>query len=130
MTRGIVERLYREAGADGFLIANPRTGKPFGSIKTVWLRLLREAGLEGKPGVDRLRLHDLRHSFASRLAEKKDISVVKELLGHSSIQTTLRYVHRTDRDLAEASETVCEVLPKVLPGGQKQDSTKIVSIGR
>lgn len=44
-------------------------------------------------GLDR-RLHDLRHTFASRLAQRgAGIQAIQQLLGHSSIQTTMRYAH-------------------------------------
>lgn len=55
----------------------------------VWYRLLRVAGLRG------VRLHDLRHTFASLLLQAGEpIAYVKEQLGHSSIQVTVdRYGH-------------------------------------
>ena len=45
--------------------------------------------------VDGVRLHDLRHSFASgALALVESLSMIGELLGHRKIKTTTRYVHR------------------------------------
>ena len=50
-----------------------------------------------------LRLHDLRHSFASFMANKGiPVRLISELLGHSSIQTTLRYAHVFDKSLKKA----------------------------
>ena len=50
-----------------------------------------------------VRIHDLRHTFASHLCMKGvDIMTVKELLGHSSLEMTQRYSHLTDRHKAEA----------------------------
>jgi integrase len=45
-------------------------------------------------GVDDLTFHDLRHTFASRLVAKgSDLNTLKELMGHSKLTTTQRYLH-------------------------------------
>lgn len=68
------------AGAD-------RTG-PLVGYRKLWLALLQEAGIED------LRIHDLRHSFASyALSGGQTLGVVGQLLGHRSTQTTSRYAH-------------------------------------
>lgn len=55
---------------------------------TGWKALLQRAGVEN------FRFHDLRHSFASRLAQAGvPILAIKELLGHASITMTMRYAH-------------------------------------
>ncbi|MFN2455269.1 MAG: tyrosine-type recombinase/integrase [Pyrinomonadaceae bacterium] len=42
--------------------------------------------------------HDLRHTFGTRLAEQSvDVVRIKELMGHKSIETAMRYMHATDR---------------------------------
>ncbi|WP_050750670.1 site-specific integrase [Paramagnetospirillum magneticum] len=52
-----------------------------------------------------LRIHDLRHTYASMLASKKvPLQVVGALLGHTQAQTTLRYAHLYDDPLREATE--------------------------
>jgi integrase len=91
--RSILER--RKAG-------NP--DKPFAissfQAENAWKWVRKQMGLEK----DReFVLHHLRHSFASRLAGK-DISlyVIKELLGHSTIQVTEKYAHLAPGKLAEA----------------------------
>ena len=67
---------------------NPNTGEQFDNIKSAWNGLREAAGLKN------FRFHDLRHSFASKLVMKGvDLYVVKELLGHSSIEMTERYAH-------------------------------------
>ncbi len=56
-----------------------------------------------RAGLEDVRIHDLRHTFASHLCMKGvDIMTVKELLGHSSLEMTQRYSHLTDRHKAEA----------------------------
>ena len=67
------------------------------NINDSWDRVRKRAGL------DRVRLHDLRHSFASRaLALGESLSMIGELLGHRNAQTTARYAHLA-RDSVRAS---------------------------
>ncbi len=67
------------------------------NINDSWDRVRKRAGLEG------VRLHDLRHSFASRaLALGESLSMIGELLGHRKVQTTARYAHLA-RDSVRAS---------------------------
>ena len=67
------------------------------NINDSWERVRKRAGLDG------VRLHDLRHSFASRaLALGESLSMIGELLGHRNVQTTARYAHLA-RDSVRAS---------------------------
>lgn len=67
------------------------------NINDSWDRIRKRAGLDG------VRLHDLRHSFASRaLALGESLSMIGELLGHRKVQTTARYAHLA-RDSVRAS---------------------------
>ncbi len=67
------------------------------NINDSWARVRERAGLDG------VRLHDLRHSFASRaLALGESLSMIGELLGHRKVQTTARYAHLA-RDSVQAS---------------------------
>jgi integrase len=74
-------------------------------IHTAFWNACREAGIRG------LRLHDLRHTFASRLAAMGiDLVTIKDLLGHASIVTTLRYAHSASH--RAAVEMLCDGLAK------------------
>ena len=65
-----------------------------------WCRAKKDIGLEND---EQFVLHMLRHSCATRLLRKtKNIAMVQKMLGHSKIQTTLRYAHIDDDDLYEA----------------------------
>ena len=58
------------------------------TLNASWLVVRKEAGLED------VRLHDLRHSFASRaLALGESLPMIGKLLGHTQVQTTARYAH-------------------------------------
>ena len=52
-----------------------------------------------------LSCHDLRHFFATNLYNRhKDILLVKEALGHKTLESTLRYSHKTEAEIASAME--------------------------
>ena len=73
---------------------NPKTKTRFTKIYNNWSSILKKAGLDGNPGVDKLRFHDLRHSAASYLAMGNASTLqIAEVLGHKSLQTTKRYAH-------------------------------------
>lgn len=56
-----------------------------------------------KAKVENFRFHDLRHTVGTRLAEKGvPVAVIKEVLAHSDIQTTMRYIHITQNHLKDA----------------------------
>jgi len=58
-----------------------------------------------KAGVGDFSCHSLRHLFATNLYNKhKDIVLVKEALGHKRLGTTLRYSHKTKKEIQEALE--------------------------
>jgi len=66
-----------------------------------------ENPIKGKPHVDKLRLHDLRHTCATNLARAgKDIKLIAQYLGHADVKTTARYIHYQDEDLKAAAETL------------------------
>ena len=50
-----------------------------------------------RAGLRRLRFHDLRHTFGTRMIAKADIRRVQEWMGHADIQTTMRYLHYAPR---------------------------------
>lgn len=65
-----------------------KAGKPYGDIKKSFLTALDKAGI-----ID-FHFHDLRHTFASHLVMSGvDLNTVRELMGHKSLEMTLRYSH-------------------------------------
>lgn len=79
--------------------------KPLNNPRKAFCRILAAAGVE------HLRIHDLRHSFAS-LAVNAGATLyeVQGLLGHSSAQMTQRYAHLADSGLRRASQAVADVV--------------------
>jgi integrase len=72
-------------------------------------------------GIQNMRPHDLRHSFASSVLKgSRNLVAVQKLLGHANISTTQRYVHVLDEDLRAASEAGGKLLlakrPRVKAG--------------
>jgi len=71
-----------------FVFYNYETGKPFVDLSAGFALACQKAGISG------VTWHTLRHTFASRLLDRGvDIVTVKELLGHSTVLVTMRYLH-------------------------------------
>ena len=77
------------------------TSRPRSSELSLWPKVRRQAGLEG------VRLHDLRHSFASHaVMQGVPLPVVSRLLGHAHPRMTFRYAHVSDRETEAAAERI------------------------
>jgi site-specific recombinase XerD len=83
------------------IFPNIRTGQPYVSFFYSWNAASIRAGMPD------LRVHDLRHSFASFLVKAgRSLYEVQELLGHADIRTTSRYAHLSRERLIAAVEVV------------------------
>ena len=72
-----------------------------GTLDRFWRALREEAGLQD------LRLHDLRHSYASfALRQGETVLTIGRLLGHRDPASTLRYTHFADALVRDAVEVV------------------------
>lgn len=84
-----------------YVICGERTGAHLVNLQKPWRRIRKRAG------IDDVRLHDLRHSFASvAVASGMSLPMIGALLGHSQPQTTARYAHLSDDPLKTAAEIV------------------------
>lgn len=104
----ILQEEYRNS--NDWVFPNPKTGKPFKSIFNAWNTARIKAGLRD------LRIHDLRHSFASSLVNQGvPIYDVQKLLGHQSIKTTERYSHLSQDRLRSSSNIASQFYTSLIP---------------
>jgi integrase len=95
---GILEEVY--SAANTYIVEGETPDKPRNTISKQWLKMRKDLGL------GRVRVHDLRHTFASIIANTSaNIFTLKDLLHHASVVTTQRYAHLFDETLREASNS-------------------------
>jgi integrase len=96
----LLNKLPRIKG-NPFVIAGTRDGAAFGGLDKVWVRVRKAAALEG------VRLHDLRHSFASvAAAGGASLPIIGAMLGHKHATTTSIYAHLSADPVRAANELV------------------------
>ncbi len=116
--------------------------QPIQEIRRTWITVCKAAGLTdkvpkknraGKPIKDKegqivtidwpnVRIHDLRHSFASILVSAgASLPLIGQMLGHTQVQTTQRYAHLYDGPLRQAAEMVGQV---IMPAQPRIESSK------
>jgi integrase len=87
--------------ANPHVIPGEKAGAPRSDLKKPWAAITHAAGLEG------VRIHDLRHSFASFGAGASlGLPIIGKLLGHSQAATTHRYAHLDADPLRRAADTI------------------------
>jgi integrase len=121
--RAKAERSAKEKGREPSLYVFPARvgGGPVGEITSAWDGLRKAAKLDG------VRLHDLRHTYASVLASAGlSLPVIGALLGHTQPGTTARYAHLFDDPLRAATERV----GAIITGADAQGGAEVVPIGR
>ena len=106
--RAIIERQPR--GLGGFVFPSSRDPScPICFELPLWYTVREQAGIED------VRLHDLRHSFASHaVMNGVPIPVVSRLLGHSNVRMTLRYAHLADKDIEAAAERIGAAMASII----------------
>ena len=81
----------RDKATGPWVFPNPKTGKPYHSCREAWVTARNKANLDG------LRMHDLRHTYASMMLDSgADIVDVQQALGHTQLKTTAVYLHLTE----------------------------------
>ena len=96
----------QEVSQSGYLFPS-RSGGPIQDIKKPWAWLRNESELPD------IRIHDLRHSFASMLVSNGEtLETIGKLLGHSQHQTTMRYAHLMDNPLRNAANKMAELIKR------------------
>jgi len=108
--QSVLASLPRVSG-NPHIIAGEREGAPRADLKKPWAAVCKAAGLDG------VRLHDLRHSFASIGAgASMGLPVIGKLLGHSQAATTHRYAHLDADPLRRAVETIGATIAAAMDG--------------
>jgi integrase len=101
----VLRALEAAAGGSRWVVPGESGERPLVGYRRMWLALLEDAGVAD------LRVHDLRHTFASyTLSAGQPLGVVGQLLGHRSTQTTSRYAHLVDDAARAAVERVSDDL--------------------
>lgn len=95
-----------------YVIAGTEDEAPMNDLQKPWRRIRKRAKLED------VRIHDLRHTYASNaLLAGLSIPVLGKILGHTQIQTTMRYAHLADQPVQDAAAAVAEQLGAQLMAG-------------
>lgn len=96
-----------------YVITGKQPRQHLTDLQRPWRRIRARAGLED------VRIHDLRHSFASgAVAMGESLPMIGKLLGHSQVQTTARYAHLADDPVLAAAARVSSGLAELMHGGK------------
>ena len=106
-----VEYLHSAHHIDGnpWVITGTLPGKPLSDLQPFWQRVRARAGVKD------VRIHDLRHTFASAaVASGQGLPMIGKLLGHTQVQTTARYAHLAAEPVRMAADAVAQNLRQSL----------------
>jgi integrase len=93
------------------LFPGEKEGQPRADLKKPWIAVTRAAGLDG------LRIHDLRHSFASVGAGASlGLPIIGKLLGHSQASTTQKYAHLDADPMRRAADAIGATVTAAMVG--------------
>lgn len=116
----ILDGLKRVKG-NPYVIPGRKKGQPLADLKRPWNRIRRAAGLEG------VRLHDLRHSFASVGAMGGvPLQIVGQLLGHSNMATTERYSHLANDPVKAANDAIGQQIAAAM--NSNKETAEVISL--
>ena len=108
----LIRSLPRMVGNEYILPSPVKPGAPLSDLKHPWARIRKAAGCPD------LRIHDLRHSVATWLAESGEpAQTIQQALGHQNIQHTMGYIHASDRAPREALDALAEKILR--PAGDR-----------
>lgn len=107
-TKDLIRAIPRVAD-NPYVIVGARTNSHLINLQKPWRRIRKLAQIED------IRLHDLRHSFASIAAESgASLPLIGRLLGHSQVKTTQRYAHLSADPIRSLNETIGTVMAHAL----------------
>lgn len=103
-----------------YVIASPALDRPRHDLRKPWAAVTKAAELEG------LRIHDLRHNFASTGASAgMGLQVVGRLLGHSQSRTTEKYSHLADDAARRAADAISSSIAAAIYGNRPVPPRKL-----
>lgn len=106
--RAVLSGVHRVPGERRVFVDRARKA-PLKSVDAFWYQVRAEADLAG------VRLHDLRHTFASHAAMGAETALmIGKLLGHAQLTSTVRYSHLSDDYLLRSANEIGAVLERVL----------------
>ena len=107
----LLQEIEKDSGDSDFLFPGRKPDSHLQEIKFQWADICKAAKLRD------FRVHDLRHTYASTLANAGiSLQVIGRLLGHTQPATTHRYAHLYDDPLREATERVGAVVTAATTG--------------
>jgi integrase len=116
----VLDQLPRQAGND-YVLPGAKPGSHYVGLQKFWQGLRERCGLQG------VRLHDKRHSFASfGVASGDTLFMVGKLLGHTRAATTERYAHLGDDPLQQAADRISGRIAAALK--PRDDTGEVVDI--
>ena len=96
----VLKTLPRKPG-NAWVVPGNKPGRHMTDIDGAWETIRARAGLHD------VRIHDIRHSFASRaLALGEGLPIIGRLLGHRRVETTARYAHLARDSVRESAERI------------------------
>ena len=110
-TVDLLRALPRVSG-NPYVIVGKKEKAHLADLQRPWRRIRNSAGLGD------VRIHDLRHTFASGgLLVGEGLSMIGKLLGHTQVQTTARYAHLVSDPMKKAANKISDRLASALFGG-------------
>lgn len=104
----LTQRQSTAGKAEGYVFPASEGDGAYTATSRIWSKLRAGTALED------VRLHDMRHSFASlAIAQGTSLAIIGKLLGHANVSTTQRYAHLADDPLAAATEQVGEAIAEM-----------------
>ena len=95
-------------GDNPWVVTGNKPGSPLHDLHYYWKRIRKRAGLDG------VRVHDLRHSYASGgLLVGEGLPMIGKLLGHNHVHTTARYAHLANDPLKAAANRIASRIAEV-----------------
>ena len=104
----VLEKIAK-LGKNPWVIVGTLPGARLTDLQPFWQRLRARAGLKD------VRIHDLRHTFASTaVASGQGLPMIGKLLGHTQVQTTARYAHLAADPIKIAADSVSSTLQRAM----------------